>query len=148
MRLYWRRFGAPIGRGRPAPDRFQRNGEETEAKDVGDELAPFRREAESAQEADGDIAESKPADEHREPSAPEPSGHRIRRNDAEALGIGGEQKMADDHCDAGGEESDEITEYHLAQERRPIERQEGANAADGEGRNDAEGKGEARGDET
>jgi len=79
-----------------------------EAEHVGDELAPFHREAKSVQQADSDIAESKPADEHGEPSAPEPSGHRIHRNDAEALGIGGEQKMADDHRDTGGEEGDEI----------------------------------------
>jgi hypothetical protein len=63
-------------------------------------------------------------------------------------GIGGEQKTADGYCDTGGEESDEIAEHHLAQERRPIEGQEGANAADGEGRNDTEGKGKARSDET
>ena len=41
--------------------------------------------------------------------------------------------MADDHRDTGDEESDEIAEQHLAKERRPIERQEGADAADGEG---------------
>jgi len=33
-------------------------------------------------------------------------------------------------------------------ERRPVERQEGADTADGEGHNDAEGKGDARRDET
>src|SRR5215472_1552575 len=51
--------------------------------------------------------------------------------------------MADDNRDPGGEESDEIAEYHLAEERRPIERQEGANAAKGKGRDDAESKSEA-----
>jgi hypothetical protein len=42
--------------------------------------------------------------------------------------------MADDHRDTGDEHGDEIAEEHLAEERRPIEREEWADAAEGEGR--------------
>jgi hypothetical protein len=39
---------------------------------------------------------AKPPDKDGEPSAPEPSGRCIGRNNAEACGIGGEQEIADD----------------------------------------------------
>ena len=130
------------------PDGFQRNGEKTKAERVGDELALLQRKAESAEHGDGDPAESEPPDKDGEPPAPEPRGHRVRRNNAEALSVGSEKKIADDHRDTGDEEGDEIAEQHLAKERRPIERKEGGKAADGERYDHAEGKGEARSDET
>jgi hypothetical protein len=55
--------------------------------------------------------------------------------------------MADDHCDTGDEHSDEIAEEHLAQERRPSEREEWADAAQGEGHDRDEAEGETRCDE-
>ena len=55
--------------------------------------------------------------------------------------------MADDHRDTGDEHGDEIAEQHLAQERRPIEREEWAEAAEGKGHDRDEAKGEARSDE-
>ena len=55
--------------------------------------------------------------------------------------------MADDHRDTGDEHGDEIAEEHLAKERRPIEREEGADAAEGEGHDHDEAKGETRSDE-
>ncbi|HKN11486.1 MAG TPA: hypothetical protein VJ376_18695 [Pseudomonadota bacterium] len=54
--------------------------------------------------------------------------------------------MADDHCDSGEKHSDKIAEEHLAQERRPIEREEWADAAQGEGHDRDDAKGETRGD--
>ena len=56
--------------------------------------------------------------------------------------IGCQQKMADDDRDADREKDDEIAEQHLAKERRPIEREESADAADGKCRHQADGKGE------
>src|SRR5262245_27862627 len=143
---FWmRRFGTVVQRGRATPYGFQCNGEKAEAKRIGDKLAPFQREAKRAQQPDSDPAESKPADEHREPPAPEPRCYGVHRDDGEAFGLRGQQKMTDRYCDPGGEESDEIAEYHLAEQRRPIERQEGANAAERKGHN-AESKGQARSD--
>jgi hypothetical protein len=55
--------------------------------------------------------------------------------------------MADDHCDTGDEHGDEIAEEHLAEERRPIEREEWADAAEREGRDRDKAKGETRSDE-
>ena len=132
----------------PAPNGFQRNGEKTEAEHIGDELAPLQRKAEISEHVDGRRAEGKPAEKDGEPPAPEASSHPIGRNDAEALGIGGEQQIGDDQRDTGDQEGDEIAEQHLAKERRPIKRQEGAEAADGERYDHAKGKGEARSDET
>src|SRR5271165_2542510 len=148
MCLGGRHFGNLVRRDRPAPHGFERNGEETEAEHVGDEFAPRQRKAEITEHVDRHPPEGKPADKDGEPTAPKPSGHRIRRNDAEAFGIGGEQKMADDCGDTGDQQGDEIAEYDLAKERRPIERQEGAEAADGERYHHAESKDEARSDKT
>src|SRR5262249_54719795 len=56
----------------PTPHGFKCNDEKAEAKRVGNKLAPSQREAKGAQQANSDPAESKPADEHHEPPAPEP----------------------------------------------------------------------------
>jgi hypothetical protein len=55
--------------------------------------------------------------------------------------------MADDHSDTGDEHGDEIAEEYLAEERRPSEREEGADAAEGEGHDHDEAKGETRSDQ-
>jgi hypothetical protein len=140
-------FGFPIRCNRPAPHRFQCNGEETKSKHIGDEVALLQRKAQGAQQAERYPAEGQPADKRGEPSAPEPRGHTIGRNDAKALIIGCEQKLADDHRDSGDEDSDEIAEEHLAQERRPIEREERTDAAESEGHDRDKAKSETRSDE-
>ena len=58
-----------------------------------------------------------------------------------------QQEMADDDRDPQDEKGDEIAKEHLAKQRRPIEREEGADAAEGEGHHQAECKGKTCGDD-
>ena len=71
----------------------------------------------------------------------------MHRNDAEPLVARGQQEAADNDRDTQNEKGDQQTEQHLAQERRPIEREEGADAAESKGDDHADRKGKANGDE-
>ena len=62
--------------------------------------------------------------------------------------IGGQQQMADDDRDLDDDRDDQIAQDRPATDRIPIEGEEGAEAAEGEGCNHAESKGEARSDDT
>ena len=138
VRCYW-----------PAPNGFQRNGEKTEAKHVGDNLrAPPTKNRES-------VSTSTVA----EPKANQPKKTVSRRHQKRAAtrsigtmrkrsASGASSRSADDQRDTGDQEGDEIAEQHLAKERRPIKRQEGAEAADRERYDHAKGKSEACSDET
>ena len=126
-----------------APNRLQRNGKEPEAECVGDELAARQRDPESGQQPDLHPTEGKQADKGGNPPAPEASRHRVYRNDAESLVMGGQQQMADDDRYSDHEKDNEVAEDHLAQQRRPVECEEGADAAEGKRRHHSDGKGKA-----
>src|SRR5262249_40249461 len=109
-------------------------------------LAPFDRVAESARQPDKYPAEGKPADERNNSPTPEAGGHRIRRDDAKALMIWSQQQAAEDDCDTDDEKGDQVAENHLPKQRRPIECEEGADAAEAKGRHQADSKGKTRSD--
>jgi hypothetical protein len=62
--------------------------------------------------------------------------------------IGGQQQMADDDRNLDDDRGNQITQVRLPTDRIPIEGEEGAKAAKGEGYNHAESKREARSDQT
>ena len=142
-----RRFCGVSQRNRAAPNRFKRDGEETEAKCVGDELAARQRDAERGEQPDLHPTKGKQADKGGDTPAPEASGRGVDRNDTEALVMGGQQQMADNDRDADHKKDDEVAEDHLAQQRRPVEGEEGADAAEGKGRHEPDSKGKACGDD-
>jgi len=65
---------------------------------------------------------------------PETGGDGIHRNDAEPLVVWGHEEVADDARDTPDEEGDQKAENHLAQQRRPVEHEKGADAPQGKGR--------------
>ena len=60
---------------------------------------------------------------------------------------GASRKWPTTHRDPDDEKGDEVAEHHLAKQRRPIEREKGADAAEGESRHETDRKGEAQGDQ-
>src|SRR5215472_3676607 len=81
-------------------------------------------------EPDYHPTEGKPADKPNQPPTPETSRRRIHRNDAEPLMVRRQQEATDDVRDPHDEKSGEQAEQPLTQQRRPIESQEGADAAE------------------
>src|SRR6516165_200227 len=132
MRHRRRRFVVPLDRSRSAPNRIKRDRDENEPERIGDQLARLQRVAEGDPEPDKYPTEGKPADKPNEPPPPETSGRRIHRNDAEPLVVRRQQEATDDIRDPHDEKSDEQAEQPLAQQRRPIEGKEGADAAERE----------------
>src|SRR5215471_19927369 len=114
----------------PAPNRVQRNRDQNKPEHIGDKLTRLQSVAERDPEPDYHPTEGKPADEPNEPTPPETSGRRIHRNDAEPLVIRRQQEATDDIRDPNDEKSNEQAKQPLAQQRRPIERKKGADAAE------------------
>ena len=135
------RGGRRLGMGRRmAPDHLQPDSQQAEAEDIGYQPPGLEIEAELAQQHDRGIAEGVPAGQDENPPVPEAGGGPVHGQDAESVDIletrrARRQEEAAHHQDeAEVQEGDEILQQDLAQQRRPVEDQEGADAAEAEGR--------------
>ena len=123
-----------------APDHLQPDGEQAEAEDIGHQPPGLEIEAELVQQHHRGIAEGVPAGEDEKPPVPEAGGGPVHGQDAEPVDIrmtgraGGQQEAAHHQGQAELQEGHEILQQDLAQQRRPVEDQEGADAAEAEGR--------------
>ena len=137
---------------RPSPEGDETDGEEAEPEEIGRRHPHRRREAERAQQADHHPAEGEVADEGGEPGLPVAGCLRRHRDDAVAVGLlqpapaRDEQDAPEDEGEAHDQNGHQDAEHEHAQHRRPVEQQEGADAADAEDRHQGEAVGEPHAD--
>ena len=120
-----------------APHDVQAEPDQHDATQQPDQIARRPADAEQRQHVQGDPDESEPAHEDGRPDEPESGARRRHGDDPEALGAGREQEAAEHEDQPDDQEDHEIGEHDLLEQRRPLEQQEGADAADGEGEQDA-----------
>jgi hypothetical protein len=135
---------------RPAPERLDRDEEEPEAEREGDEALGVIGEAERVERVAARPAEGEPGGEGADAQMPERGCLLRHRHEAIARDVVGakarlEQEPRHEERHARGERRDEIGEHDRLEDRRPVERQEGADAAGGEdqyrGKTEAEADG-------
>ena len=130
------RGGRRLGMGRRmAPDHLQPDSQQAQAEDIGYQAPGLEIEAELAQQHDRGIAEGVPPGQDENPPVPEAGGGPVHGQDAESVDIlvtrraRCQEESADHQNEAELQEGHEILQQDLAQQRRPVEDQEGADAA-------------------
>ena len=120
-----------------APHDVQAEPDQHHAAQEPEQIARRLADAEHREHIQRDPDEREPAHEDGRPDEPEAGGRGRHRDDPEALGAGREQEAAEHEDQADDQEDQEIGEHDLLEQRRPLEQQEGADAADGESEQDA-----------
>src|SRR5258705_10160607 len=128
---------APVCRRvRAAPGDVEADQQKYEAEHISDELPRRRREAEPAEQAHGHPTEGEPTDRQTDALVPEASGLLAHRDDADVIDIGEllsagrEQEATENKGHAQGEESQEVAEDDVPEDRRPVEGEERTDAAE------------------
>jgi hypothetical protein len=129
------------GSGGSPPDRFKPDGQEPQAEQVRRRPPQFEREPEHAQHVDRSPAEGEVADKRPDPPLPEAGPLGADRDDPITLGVieaaasGHENHATQEERESRDQDGQQIGEHDLAQQQRPREDQECADAAEAEDRN-------------